>query len=67
MDVLRIHVAVLEDEIPADRLHAGALEIRGPFVDDGGGMSVMESPADGRIASADDFDVAGQRAGGIRA
>ena len=65
MDVLDVHVAVFEDQIAADRFHAGAFEVRRPLVDDGGGVTVVKSSADGWIAVADDFDVAGERAGVI--
>ena len=65
MDVLGVHVAVLENQIAFDGLDAGALEVRRPFVDDFGGVVVVKAPADGGIAVADDLHVAVERAGGI--
>ena len=65
MDVLRVEVAVLEDEIAGDVLHAGALEIRRPLLHHRRGRAVVETPADGRIAAADDFHVSVQRAAGV--
>ena len=65
MDVLRVHVAVFENQIAFDGLDAGRFQIVRPLIDHRGGVAVVKSSADGRIAMPDDLDIAGQRAAGI--
>ena len=62
MDVLRVHVAVLENQIALNRLDAGTFEIGGPLLLHGGRVAVVKASADRRIAAADDLHVAVQRA-----
>ena len=61
MDVLGVHVAILEDQVAAHRFDPGAFEIGSPVVDDRRGAAVVESSADRRIAVSNDLHIAVER------